>query len=291
MERPIVVADIGASSSRWAWWKGDGEVHRLPAEGEAGLPGFNPLKGEGRSFGEQLHQRLSTAGDMLKAGQVYVYGAGCGDPARESRLVDVISPLFPRAEVLVASDLLGAARGLLGEDAGLVLILGTGMNAGYFDGKDLRTLMPSLGYLLGDEGSGADIGRHLLREALYRRLPGDLLLALFGENGPDVRHVIGEVYGAVMPAPVLARRTAALAEQLHHPAARQLVVDRFDALVEVIAHSFTPEQRAQVVATGSVAHGLADLLSERLARKGMQLLRTAPDPLEGLVAHHRRAVR
>ncbi|MCB0818918.1 MAG: hypothetical protein KDB77_15515, partial [Flavobacteriales bacterium] len=115
--------------------------------------------------------------------------------------------------------------------------------------------------------------------------------ALFGENGPDVRHVIGEVYGAVMPAPVLARRTAALAEQLHHPAARQLVVDRFDALVEVIAHSFTPEQRAQVVATGSVAHGLADLLSERLARKGMQLLRTAPDPLEGLVAHHRRAVR
>ncbi|MCB0814799.1 MAG: hypothetical protein KDB87_16760, partial [Flavobacteriales bacterium] len=135
MERPIVVADIGASSSRWAWWKGDGEVHRLPAEGEAGLPGFNPLKGEGRSFGEQLHQRLSTAGDMLKAGQVYVYGAGCGDPARESRLVDVISPLFPRAEVHVASDLLGAARGLLGEDAGLVLILGTGMNAGYFDGK------------------------------------------------------------------------------------------------------------------------------------------------------------
>ena len=72
---------------------------------------------------------------------------------------------------------------------------------------------------------------------------------------------------------------------------RERVVQRFDALVEAIAHSFTPEQRAQVVATGSVAHGLADLLSERLARKGMQLLRTAPDPLEGLLAHHRRAVR
>lgn len=289
MERPIVVADIGASSSRWAWWKGDGQVHHLPADGEAGLPGFNPLRGDGRSFGEQLHKRLSAAGGVLKAGQVHVYGAGCGDPVREARLHDVLAPLFTHAEVSIASDLLGAARGLLDRDAGLVLILGTGMNAGFFDGRMLHTPMPSLGYLLGDEGSGADIGRHLLREALYGRLPEDLLRGLFGDAGPDLQHVLGEVYGAVMPAPVLARRTAALAQQLHHPVARDLIASRFDALADVIAHSFTTEQRARVVATGSVAHGLSDLLRERLALKGMELQRTRPDPLEGLVAHHRRA--
>ena len=291
MDRPIVVADIGASSSRWAWWKGEGEVHHLPAHGEAGLPGFNPLRGEGRNFGEQLHKRFSATGGVLKAGQVHVYGAGCGDPVREARLHDVIAVLFPHGEVHVASDLLGAARGLLDHDAGLVMILGTGMNAGFFDGRKLHTPMPSLGYLLGDEGSGADIGRHLLREALYGRLPEDLLRDLFGDAGPDVQHVLGEVYGAVMPAPVLARRTAALAQHVHHPAARDLIASRFDALADVIAHSFPAEQRSRVVATGSVAHGLSDLLRERLARKGMELLWTRPDPLEGLVAHHRQEAR
>src|SRR5690606_20564764 len=102
--------------------------------------------------------------------------------------------LWPSARIVVDSDLVGAARGLCGTTPGLVLILGTGMNAGWYDGAALHQPMPSLGWILGDEGSGADIGRTLLRDAFYKRMPADVSQALFGDAGPDLDEVLREVH-------------------------------------------------------------------------------------------------
>lgn len=287
MDDTFVVADVGGTSSRWAWWCGDGPVQRFPAPGDAALQGFNPVQGDGATFAREVHAHLREVDkDVFRARHVHVYGAGCGAPQRADRMHAVLAPLFHKADITVDTDLLGAARGLFGHEEGLVLILGTGMNAGHYDGRQLHRPMPSLGFILGDEGSGADIGRHLLREAFYRRVPVDLHHALFGSDGPPLEHVLQEVYRSDRAARSLAARSKTLSEHIAHPWAKDLVRERFRALARLLA-AFFPGDTARVRATGSVAWVFGDLLKEALLEAGIELGTVVRDPMDGLVAYHR----
>ena len=282
-----VIGEIGGSSSRWAVLTDEGDTHIWPVKGER-WPGFNPLSGNGERFAKDLRSLLE-AGDpaALTAHQVIIYGAGCGTDDRRTRMMTAIAGVWPGAQVEVATDLLGAALGLADGEPGLVLILGTGMNAGYFDGMELSTPMPSLGYLLGDEGSGADIGRHLLQDAFHHRIPADMHRRLFGESGPVVKEVLARVHGSAHPSRELASYTAWLASHLDDPYVRELIQSRFQVLAELLVRYFAPDQRTRVLATGSVAFGFRSLLATILLDHGMTLSVVEPDPLMGLVRYHR----
>jgi N-acetylglucosamine kinase-like BadF-type ATPase len=284
-----VIGEIGGSSSRWAVLRPDSTVSIWPAKGER-LLGYNPVSGDGDAFASELkdfftHHDTGALGSEV----VHVYGAGCGVQERRDRMEVAIRSIWPSAKVSIASDLMAAALGLCEQRAGLVLILGTGMNVGYFDGAHLHTPMPSLGYLIGDEGSGTDIGRLLLQDAFYGRIPRTLHRALFGD-GPDLPTVLAQVHGALHPARELAAYTSRLAGRLEEPYVRELILGRFHALAELISRFFTAEQRNEVVATGSVAYGFRELLAECLLDRGMTLTSVEPDPLPGLVRHHQRQV-
>lgn len=282
-----VIGEIGGSSSRWAVLTDDGDARIWPVKGER-WPGFNPLSGDGDRFAADLRILMEGCDTpALKADTVRIYGAGCGSGDRQARMTAAIAGVWPDAHVEVATDLLGAALGLAEGDTGLVLILGTGMNAGYFDGNDLVTPMPSLGYLLGDEGSGADIGRHLLQDAFHHRIPEAMHHVLFGSQGPDLKEVLARIHGALHPARELAAYTALLAPHLEDPYARELIQSRFQVLAELLVRYFGHDQRTRVFATGSVAFGFRSLLATILQDHGMTLSVVEPDPLQGLVRYHR----
>jgi glucosamine kinase len=282
-----VIGEIGGSSSRWAVLLSDGTVHTWPVKGER-WPGFNPLSGDGAAFSAALHDLLTTVHpEALAAVAIHIYGAGCGSEERRVRMRAAIAGVWPDAAIQVESDLMGAALGLCGKKAGLVLILGTGMNAGHFDGERLHCPMPSLGYLLGDEASGADIGRHFLQDAYYRRIPEDVSRRIFGEAPPALSMVLARIHQASHPARELAAFTALLAPRLHEPYVRDLIQGRFHALAELLTGFFRPEQITEVYATGSVAFGFRELLTDTLLDRGMTLNVVEPDPLLGLVVHHR----
>ncbi|MEZ4756600.1 MAG: hypothetical protein R2817_07230 [Flavobacteriales bacterium] len=284
---PTLIAEIGGSSSRWAYLSSEAGETILPVKGER-IPGFNPLAGDADMFIGAVRAQLRThCPAAMEAERVHVYGAGCGTPERQARMREVLSPLFPRARMHVQSDLNGAAMGLCQGAPGLVLILGTGMNAGYYDGRALLRPMPSLGYILGDEGSGADIGRTLLQDAFYRRMPVDAAQVLFGPAGPSLDAVLADIYRSAAPSRALAAYTGLLLPHRDLPYVGGLVVSRFHALAELLKTFFTLEQRAEVHATGSVAWGFRDWLSEVLLDHGMTLRTVERDPLPGLVAHHR----
>jgi N-acetylglucosamine kinase-like BadF-type ATPase len=287
MAGPIVIAEIGGSSSRWAVVE-EGIDRSFPLKGET-LPGFNPLNGDGTLFREAMDAYFTQAHpDVLKAGTVLVYAAGCGSPQRSALVRQALAPLWPGTTgIAVESDLLGAARGLCGRSKGMVLILGTGMNAGFFDGDQLWCPMPSLGWILGDEGSGADLGRTLLQDAFYKRMPEHLSMALFGAEGPALETVLQQVYRSPFPARALAAHTALLVPYLEEAYVRDLIVSRFHAMAEVLTAFFPLEQRAEVNATGSVAWGFRELLAEVLLDRGMTLTVVERDPLPGLVRYHR----
>lgn len=285
-----VIGEIGGSSSRWAVSAPDGSVSIWPAKGERWL-GFNPVSGDGVGFAEAMSDRLcDVCPHALDASVVTIYGAGCGSEDRQNRMTAALRGIWPDASIQVGSDILGAALGLCGSSPGLVLILGTGMNAGYYDGARLHQPMPSLGYLLGDEASGADIGRHLLQDVYYQRIPEATRERILGEDVPPLPSVLARIHQAAHPARELASFTALLAPHLDDPYVRDLIQGRFHALAELLVRFFDPDQRANVYATGSVAHGFRELLTETLLDRGMTLSVVEPDPLLGLVRyHHQRA--
>jgi N-acetylglucosamine kinase-like BadF-type ATPase len=203
-------------------------------------------------------------------------------------MVQAMQLICPDAGISVATDLMGAAIGLCGNSAGLVLILGTGMNAGFFDGERMHSPMPSLGYLLGDEASGADIGRHLLQDAFHGRIPPHLHEALFGPDGPVLAQVLEQLHRADHPARELASYTARLADHLDAPYVRDLLQGRFHELAELLGLYFTQDQRRTVHATGSVAYGFRELLAGCLLDHGMTVMAVERDPLPGLVRYHQR---
>lgn len=280
----VLLADIGGTSSRWA----------LLAEGEEpaiweDLPGFNPATGDPDAFiGGVRRMADASVGEHVR--ELIVYGAGCGTDERKAVMRAVLQPIWPQAVITVENDLLGTARGLCGSSSGTVLILGTGMNIGYFDGTLLEQPMPSLGYVLGDEGSGADIGKQLLADALYGRLPDDLDEALFKEP-LSLSGVIASTYRAQRPQAYLASFTALLASHTDHPYVHDLLVGRFRALATLIQRFFPLPEHAQIHATGSVALGFQDLLGPCLAEHGMRLTDVQRDPLAGLIRFHRQQAR
>ncbi len=287
MPGPTLIAEIGGSSSRWALLMDDGSQRIFP-NGEGPMPGFNPLTGNASIFIETLKELFEQHDPkVFAAEQLKVYGAGCGTADRKQIMKETVGSLWPQAQITIETDLMAAARGLCHGKEGLVLILGTGMNAGFYDRSRLHQPMPSLGYILGDEGSGADIGSILLQDAFYGRMPGEVKEALFGAEGPDLPSVLEEVYRSPFPAKMLASRTVQLVPLLGHRYVRDLILGRFQSIADLLKAFFTMEQRDQVYATGSVAFGFREILGECLLDHGMNLINVEKDPLPGLIEYER----
>lgn len=278
---PLLIGDIGGSSSRWAMVAGV-RTHIWQDR----FPGFNPLTGDPLPLQQQLREVISPhLPKDVGALEVMAYGAGCGAPARAQRLRDALLAVWPDARILVGTDLLGAAHGLYGNSSGVVLILGTGMNAGYYDGAQVHARMPSLGYILGDEGSGADIGKHALHDALYGLMPAPVLADML-PGGSGLPDILQAVYRSTGAQAYVASFTGALARHVGEPYVQGLVASRFDALARVLQRFHPPPELGEVRATGSVAHGFRNLLQEVFSRHGIRVKGVEQDPLQGLVAFH-----
>lgn len=281
---PRFIGDIGGTSSRWALLPEQGQ-NAVPVR----LPGYNPATGNPAAMQAALREAFSPDPEVSARVQVTAYGAGCGATIRSERLREVLLTVWPQAEVDVQTDLLGAARALYGRDAGLVLILGTGMNAGHYDGEHLHLPMPSLGHVLGDEGSGADIGKHLLRDVLHGHAPRKLAAVLFPDR-PDLPAILEATYRSASPQAYLASFTGLLALHADEPYVQDLVASRFSAMARLLLHYFSPEERGQARACGSVAFGFQEVLRGVLAHEGIALNATAQDPLPGLLRFHAAAL-
>ncbi|MBL0046197.1 MAG: hypothetical protein IPP33_17925 [Flavobacteriales bacterium] len=277
-----LVADIGGTSSRWGIIRSGHDPRIIE-----GLPGFNPSVGDPRLFASALKAEFQEQAARVTA--VFAYGAGCGTRERAEQMAHVLLAVWPRARIDVASDLMGAAHGLLGTNAGFVLILGTGMNAAWYNGSILDQPMPSLGYILGDEGSGADIGKYALIDALHGRMPVEVRDHVF-PAGLAMPEVVKELYRGSSPQAWLASFTAPIAGLTQHAYVQGLVRSRFNALADRLCAYFPLEQRSSITATGSVAFGLADTLRTVLAERGLQLIDVQRSPMPGLLKYRSEAL-
>lgn len=206
------------------------------------------------------------------------YGSGCR-PEQCERMGHLLSTTLSAKNVYVASDLLGAARALCGTNEGIVCILGTGSASAHYDGQTFVQSTPSLGYILGDEGSGTSLGKHLLSNVLKAQLP-ESVCALFRKEYPiSIPEVIQRVYREPNPNRFLSKFTHFLSKHLAEPSVEALLVEEFSNFFSrnIIAYQ-RPDLEIHFV--GSVAAVFAAQLRKAASKFGLKIGQITKAPLD-----------
>jgi len=221
---------------------------------------------------------------LLQKLDIFFYGSGC-TPAHVPMMKQLLAEVLTPRSVEVHSDLMAAARALCNHEEGIACILGTGANSCLYDGGQIVQNTPALGYILGDEGSGAVLGRLFLNAIFKRSELADVRDQFLKERKFTQADVIQKVYREPMANRFLATTSLFIHDHLDHPLLRQLVVDNFRSFFRCNIMPYgRPDLPVHFV--GSMAHHYPDELQEAAKAEGFTVGKTVQSPLEGLITYH-----
>ena len=215
---------------------------------------------------------------------IFYFGAGCSTTERKDKVSRALSKLYPFASIVVESDLMAAAHAVYHGTPVSVCILGTGSNAALYDGKTLLTPTPSLGYILGDEGSGADLGKVLLRDYLYGNLPADMHKAVAkATNNLVPEEIINTVYQSDSPSRHLASLAPILSEFKQTEYTQRILNERFTAFADAFLRH---HNQCDAAAVGSIAFYFKDELKKAFQQRCVTLVDVQKNPIDGLIGFY-----
>lgn len=247
--------------------------------------GFNPNYSDIQTL-ETLVETQSFASQPNKIHSIHYYGTGCGNEQNCQLIKDVFQRHFPQAKITVTHDLMAACHALLGHGKGIACILGTGSNSCVYDGENIVERAVSLGYLVGDEGSGMHIGREVVRSYFYGFMPDDLRQAFENQYHLELKDFIDRLYHGDQPSRYLATYARFAGENQSHPFIRDLVKGCFKTFIEAFVLRFENANMMKVGFVGSVAFHFQNLLRESLAGYGLALGEVMSSPAEGLIQYY-----
>ena len=276
----ILIADGGSTKIDWTVVSGISQKTFRS-------PGINPVLWDIGKIEQMLQEGLPHE-ILSDVESVYFYGAGCLGRSAEKMQEALMRVVAHDAEIEVESDLLGAARALFGNERGIACILGTGSNSALYDGKEIISNIHPLGYILGDEGSGASIGKHFLN-ALYKgRLPESLRKDFETETGLTYDDVIDHVYRQPMANKFLASLVIFVSKRRKECA--ELLNEEFENFIE---KDILPYNHCElpVGIVGGVGYEFHEELKEIFLRHRLKLNKVVAKPMENLVDYHLRMVK
>ena len=280
----ILIADSGGTSTSWRLVDTDGQI------AQASTLGFNPYAHPSSRLEHILHDELLPSGqiDPSSVRALYFYGAGCSAEDVVASVGQTVSGVFKNAQVEVHSDLLAAARALCGNQPGIACILGTGTNTCHFDGEEIVENIPSMGYALADEGSGAYLGKQLLNDYFRKGMPDIVAQRLKKRFGLERDAVLREVYHGEGPSQYLASFSKFIFQNIKEAYCYQLVYDAFDTFLEKNVMRYEAHKELPVHFTGSVAFYYSNILRQVAQDRGISIKTIAESPIAGLTLYHSR---
>lgn len=266
-----LIADSGSTKSSWVLVEGEERQ-------EFETLGINPIRDSEEEI-EQVLMNIPVCPDALNF--VYFYGAGCIPPYSDV-VRQLLARRFPKAEIHVESDLLGAAHALCGKEEGIACILGTGSNSCLYNGQHIVENVSPLGWILGDEGSGAVLGRRLVGDVLKEQFSPALCQAFANETGLTRTDIISKVYKQAMPNRFLASLVPFLNRHREETEIQEFLINEFRNFFRRNVASYKrPDLPVSFV--GGVAHSYCNELSEAARIEGFTLGRILQKPIEGIV--------
>ena len=285
-----LIIDAGSTKMEWILLEGKEVRARFTTEG------FNPNYAERqcleniidhvetRFIASPTDKLLFSRRDKSTSLQaIYYYGTGCGNEQNCQTIKALFQNHFPDADIHVTHDLIAACHALFGHEKGIACILGTGSNSCLFNGEDIVDKTVSLGYLVGDEGSGMHIGREVVRAYFYGFMPEELRQKFDTAYHLELKDFIQRLYHEGQPSKYLATFAQFAGENMDYPYIYNLVKGCFKAFVEAFVLRFENCKSLKISFIGSVAFHFQDLLKESLKEYGLSLGEVMQAPAEGLI--------
>jgi N-acetylglucosamine kinase-like BadF-type ATPase len=276
----MLIADSGSTRTRWCILKNNNTAQLVETAG------LNPYFTGSDEIQNIVSKEINTYIDFHNVNEIHFYGAGC-KAYENSRIVsDALSELFHNADIEVNTDILGAARGLLQRETGIACILGTGSNTCFYDGRFVTQRSPSLGYILGDEGSAADIGKRLLRAYLYGSFCKELKTEFEKTYPYDIDLFLKLIYHREHPNRFLASLSRFAHAHSHDPLVSDILNASFSEYFERHLMIYPDIQKLPVAFTGSISFFFESFIRPIAQSKGVKINSVIREPMDGLIQFH-----
>ena len=274
-----LIADSGATKAEWCLIN-NGKKKTLFTQG------ISPYFLNTDQIVELIRNELVKQIKNSPIESIYYYGTGCINPENAKIVKRALKIVFPSADVSVNTDLMAAARAICKHKKGIACILGTGSNSCYFNGRTIVKNSPGIGYVLGDEGSGAYLGKKVLQYYLYNTFDEDLRARFDAQYITTPTEILDNVYKKPLPNRYLASFTMFLAENRGHYMIENIIEDGLNDFFFQHLCKYTEVWKYPVNFVGSVSYGFKDVIKELCLSYEFELGTILKNPLQGLVDYH-----
>jgi len=276
----ILIADSGSTKCEWCLLNGNKREQVVSQ-------GLSPYFLNTMQIETILRNELVPSLKKPVVDVVYFYGTGCLNPANAVIVKKALKNVFKNAEVNVSHDLMGAAKALCGNEKGIACILGTGSNSCFYNGKKIMKNSPGLGYVLGDEGSGAYLGKKVIQHYLYKTFDEDLRFKFDHKYKTTSVEILENVYKKPLPNRYLASYTLFLSENRKHYMIENIIEDGLNDFFYNHLCKYGESWKLPIHFVGGVSFAFRDVLEELCNGYEFTMGKILKSPLEGLIEYHK----
>lgn len=274
-----LIADCGATKGEWCLVNGKKKKTII-------TQGISPYFLSTEQITSLLEKELTSKLKNVTVDEIFYYGTGCANPVNAKSVKKALGKVFTNAKVDVTHDLMAAARALCGKEKGIACILGTGSNSCYYDGKKIVKNSPGLGYVLGDEGSGAYLGKKVIQYYLYGTFDYELRGRFDLTYTTNTAEILENVYKKPLPNRYLAGFAKFLAENRGHYMIENIIEDGLNDFFFNHLCKYRETWTFPIHFAGSIAFGFKDIVQQLCNSYEFEMGRVMKNPMEGLIAYH-----
>lgn len=275
----ILIADSGSTKTQWALVDEKGKVEIFHTSG------INPFFQSSEDI-EKMFKKERLNADILKVKSIYFYGAGCASEEKNNIVKEGLINVIHAENYIIGSDLLAAAHSLCGNQPGVACILGTGSNSCNYNGSEIVQNISPLGYILGDEGSGAVLGRMLISDILKNQLSKEVTDLFYEKYKTSRLEIQDRVYKQPFPSRYLAQYTKFLSENISIPEIENIILQGFDSFIKRNLMQYDNITKNPVHFTGSVAFYFKNQLEKVMQNNRLTLGKVVQAPMNDLINYH-----
>ena len=285
----ILICDCGSTKAEWVLKDRNEVVKRFVTDG------FNPNFTDNDTMNGIVKQSLTNIADYQDVSNVFFYGSGCGSGANQVRVKLIFNKFYPKSNTEVYPDTLAACHALFGNNPGIACILGTGSNACVYDGAVITESVASLGYMIGDEGSGYHIGKRIVHDYFLGLMPDDLRTKFDAKYHLDREAFLKKVYQGEQPSRFLAEFAKFANENIDNQYVVKAVGECFDAFVnssfrQTVGSGEISNKFTNIGFVGSVAYIFKDILVKCLDKHNIKCQKILKNPMDGLIEYYQEAI-
>lgn len=276
----ILIADSGSTNTDWTVIKKDKIISNFVTNG------FNPYFVKSEEIFNELKQKFPINININEITKIFFYGSGCLALEMKKIVNDGLNQFFINSEIEINHDLLGAARALLKNESGIAVILGTGASSCYYDGLKITEQVPSLGYILGDEGGGDYLGKLFITDYLYGRLPEDIHQTFFEKYKLTNNQLMHKIYKEPYPNRFLASFCEFISEHSNDLIISDMIRKSFTDLFTSQITKYKSYINCKIRVAGSVGFYFKDQLKEVAKRYNSNIDLIERSPINRLAQYH-----